>query len=53
VNPLVDGVRLAINDLDVFIPGGAFAKPPGKGWTVNASGTTRRVLTGLSWTTTL
>ena len=40
VNPLVDGVRLAINDLDVTIPGGAFANPPGKGWTVNGSGTT-------------
>src|SRR5262249_10945066 len=42
VDPLTNGVRLVVSDavstvLDVTVPGGAFADPPGVGWKVNGS----------------
>ncbi len=45
LDPSANGVRLLIDDnagsvLDMTVPGGAFASPPGKGWKVNRSGTT-------------
>lgn len=45
INPLAHGVRLRITSaagavLDLSIPGGSFGGSPGRGWKVNASGTT-------------
>jgi len=42
VDPLTNGIRLVVSDavstvLDVTIPGGAFADPPGVGWKANGS----------------
>jgi len=44
IDPLTNGVRLVVSDavstvLDVTVPGGTFADPPGVGWKVNGSGT--------------
>lgn len=45
LNPTMNGVRLLIvttpsSLVDITIPGGSYAKPPGFGWKVNRKGTT-------------
>jgi len=44
LDPLTHGVRFIVNDtagavLDVTLPGGAYANPPGRGWRVNGNHT--------------